>query len=188
MKKLIALILVSLCLVTLSSCFPVDPGYATTVAYAGRSDDPMIADGALNKGQLGNENSKHLPIFKFDTLDDLNQFKANYDGILALDQGYDSVLSFNEALSKAQWDREGFFADHSLLAVYVPANSGSLRFALHNIEVTYESVCVYVEQINRPEIFTEDMAGWFVLVEVADKEIRSCYAFDAIFVNSGKQE
>ena len=186
MKKLIALILAPLCLLGLVACFPVDPGYGNTVAYAGWSDDPAIADGALNKGQLANENSNHLPIFKFDTLDDLNQFKAKYDGVLALDQGYNSVLSFNEALSKAQWDREGFFKNNSLLAVYVPANSGSLRFVLHNIEVTYESICVYVEQTNRPENVTDDMAGWFVLVEIADDEIRNCYAYDAIFVNSKK--
>ena len=186
MKKLTAIILAIFCLLNLTACFPVDPGYGNTVAYAGWSDDPSISEGALNKGQLTNENGNHLPIFKFDTLDDLNQFKAKYDGVLALDQGYNSALSFNEALSNAQWDSKVFFKDNSLLAVYVPANSGSLRFALHNIEVTYESVCVYVEQTNRPEIFTEDMAGWFVLVEIADDEIRNCYAFDAIFVNSEK--
>jgi hypothetical protein len=186
MKKLIALILASLCLVTLVSCSPVVPGYATTVAYAGWSDDPAIADGSINKGQLTNGNGEHLPIFRFDTLEDLNQFKAKYESVLSFDQGYNSTLSFNAALKKAQWDREGFFADHSLLAVYVPANSGSLRFAVHDIEVTYESICIYVEQTKRTEIFTEDMAGWFVLVEIADEEIRNCYAFDAIFVNSEK--
>lgn len=182
MKKIIALILASLCLVTLASCFPVDPGYATTVAYAGWSDDPAIADGAINKGQLTNENGDHLPIFRFDTFDDLNKFKAKYENFLAFDQGYNSTLSFNAALKKAQWDREGFFADHSLLAVYVPANSGSLRFAVHDIEVTYESVCVSVEQINQPGVVSDDMAGWFVFVEIADEEISSCYAFDAILV------
>lgn len=183
MKKLIALILASLCLVTLASCSPVVPGYATTVAYAGWSDDPVIADGSINKGQLTNENGEHLPIFKFDTLDDLNQFKAKYGGVLALDQGYNSVLSFNEALSKAQWDREDFFKDHSLLAVYVPANSGSYRFAVQGVGILKSSLCVYVEQINRPGEVSDDMAGWFVLVEVADEEIRSCYIFDAILVN-----
>ena len=186
MKKLIALILAPLCLLGLVACFPVDPGYENTVAYASWSDDPMIVNDAINKAQLGNENGNHLPIFKIDTLEDLEQFKAKYGGVLALDQGYNSVLSFNEALTKAQWDREGFFKDHSLLAVYVPANSGSLRFAVHNIEVTYESVCVYVEQTNHPEVVTDDMAGWFVLVEIADDEISNCYAYDAIFVNSEK--
>ena len=182
MKKLIALILASICLVTLASCFPVDPGYATIVAYAGWSDDLAIADGALNKGQLANENGNHLPIFKFDTLDDLNQFKTKYENVLSFDQGYNSVLSFNEALTKAQWDREGFFADHSLLAVYVPANSGSLRFGVHKIEANDTSLCVYVEQANHPEVVSDDMAGWFVFVEIADEEISSCYAFDAILV------
>ena len=182
MKKLIALILASFYLITLASCFPVDPGYATAVAYAGWSDDPAIADGALNKGQLTNENGDHLPIFRFDTFDDLNQFKTKYENVLSFDQGYNSALSFNAALKKAQWDREGFFADHSLLAVYVPANSGSLRFAVHDIEVTYESVCVSVEQINQPGEVSDDMAGWFVFVEIADEEISSCYAFDAILV------
>ena len=182
MKKLITLILAPLCLLGLVACFPVDPGYGNTVAYAGWSDYPTIADGALNKGQLANESGNHLPIFKFDTLDDLNQFKAKYDGVLALDQGYNSALSFNEALTKAQWDREGFFADHSLLAVYVPANSGSLRFGVHKIEANDTSLCVYVEQANHPEVVSDDMAGWFVFVEIADEEISSCYAFDAILV------
>ena len=186
MKKLIALILAPLCLLGLVACFPVDPGYGNTMAYAGWSDDPAIADGALNKGQLANENGNHLPIFKFDTLDDLNQFKAKYDGVLALDQGYNSVLSFNEALTKAQWDREGFFKDNSLLAVYVPANSGSLRFGVHKIEANDTSLCVYVEQANHPKVVTDDMAGWFVLVEITDDEIRTCYTYDAILVNSEK--
>jgi hypothetical protein len=186
MKKLIALILAPLCLLGLVACFPVDRGYGSTVAYAGWSDDPIIADGAMNKELLKSKSSNHLPIFKFDTLDELEQFKSKYENVFAMNYGYNNELSFNEALAKAQWDKEGFFKDNSLLAVYVPANSGSLKFALHNIEVTYESVCVYVEQTNRPEIFTEDMAGWFVLVEIADDEIRNCYAYDAIFVNSEK--
>ena len=183
MKKLIALILAPLCLLGLVACFPVDPGYGNTVAYAGWSDDPAIADGALNKGQLANENGNHLPIFKFDTLDDLDQFKAKYGGVLALNQGYNNVLSFNEALGKAQWDREDFFKDHSLLAVYVPANSGSYRFAVQGVGILKSSLCVYIEQINRPGAVSDDMAGWFVFVEIADEEIRHCNTFDAILVN-----
>ena len=183
MKKLTAIILAIFCLLNLTACFPVDPGYGNTVAYAGWSDDPSISEGALNKDTL---TDNHLPIFKIDTLEDLESFKEKYASILSMDSGYNETLSFNASLAKAQWDREGFFQNNTLLVVYVPANSGSLRFAVHNIEVTYESVCVYVEQTNRPEIFTEDMAGWFVLVEIADDEIRNCYAYDAIFVNSEK--
>ena len=184
MKKTIALFLALICLLSLASCFPVDPGYGNSVAWANWSDDPAIADGALNKELLDGDG--HLPIFKLDTLADLENFKSTYGGILSLDQSYNDAKSFDEVLAKAQWDREDFFKKNSLLIVYVPANSGAYRFRLFNIETEDNSVRVYVEQTNHPEIFTEDMAGWFVLVEIADDEISNCYAYDAIFVNSEK--
>ena len=52
MKKLTAIILAIFCLLNLTACFPVDPGYGNTVAYAGWSDDPSISEGALNKDTL----------------------------------------------------------------------------------------------------------------------------------------
>ena len=180
MKKLIAFVLATFCLLSLVSCFPVDPGCGNTVAYAGWSDAPAISEGALNKDLL---NGEHLPIFKMDTLEDLNGFRSKYGTVLSMDGGYDEALSFNEALAKAQWDREEFFKDHSLLVVYVPANSGSLRFGVQSVEVADSSVCVYVEQKNNPEIVTDDMAGWFVLVEIEDSKIRNCNSFDAILCN-----
>ena len=181
MKKLIAFILILLFLLTLVSCVPHDPGYANTVAYAGWSDDPIISDGALNKEQLQSDGVTHLPIFRMDTIEDLGQFKLKYKDVLAMDYGYNSVLSFEEALNKAQWDREEFFKEHSLLVIYVTAGSGSLRFGVNDVEVLDGSVCVYVEQKNNPEIVTDDMAGWFILVEVEDEEIRGCNSFDAVF-------
>ncbi len=184
MKKLIAIILASLCLITLVSCFPVDPGYGNTVSYAGWSDDPSITEGALNKDLLQSKSGMHLPIFKMDTLDDLEEFRTKYGTVLSMDGSYNEALSFNEALAQAQWDREVFFKEHSLLVVYVPANSGSLRFGVHHIEVTDSRVCVYVEQTNEPEVVTDDMAGWLVLVEIEDQEIHNCNSFDAIFVIS----
>ncbi len=185
MKKLIALILASICLITLAACFPVDPGYGNTVAYAGWSDDPIIAEGSLNwKELIRNEDGARLPIFKIDTMDELEQFRAKYVNALSLEQDYNGVPSFNGALAKAQWDRDGFFKDNSLLVVYVPANSGSFRFGVFRVEVTDNRVCVYVEQTNRPENVSDDMAGWFVLVEIDDKAIQGCNSFDAILVDT----
>ena len=185
MKKLIALFLASLCLLGLVACFPVDPGYSNTVAYAGWSDDPIIEEGSLNwKELIQNEDGARLPIFKIDTLEDLEQFRPKYGNVFSLDQDYNGALSFNGALAKAQWDREAFFKDNSLLAVYVPANSGSFRFGVHHVEVTDNRVCVHVVQKNNPDVVTDDMAGWFVLVEIEDKELRSCNSFDAILVDT----
>ena len=75
-----------------------------------------------------------------------------------------------------------FFRDHSLLVVYVPANSGSYRFGNNGISIFDGALRVFVEQKNAPEVGTDDMAGWFILVGITDKDARECTSFDAILV------
>ena len=96
------------------------------------------------------------------------------------DTEYDGVPSFNGAMAKAQWDREIFYEENSLLIVYVPANSGSLRFGIQEVQATDTTICIQIEQTNQPDVFTEDEAGWFVLVEIDSEEVSSYTSFDAI--------
>lgn len=181
MKKLIIFILAMSCALTLVSCTPKsDPKYANTVSYAGWTDDPAVASGAINSDKLQNAEETHLPIFKIDTLDDLVNFRAQYGSVFSLDQEYNSVKSFEGAIEKAQFDREDFFKEHTLLVVYVTANSGSYRFSVGDVHVEDNSLCVYVEQTNDPKVVTDDMAGWFMIVEIEDKEIRNYSSYDAI--------
>ena len=163
-----------------------DP-FSITVAYAGWSDDNSIYDGALNK-DLFLDNSaptaqRHLPVFAMDTLAELEEFRSKYEGILPMEQGYNESLSFNAALAKAQFDRDEFFKDSTLLVVYVPANSGSYRFATKEIVETDGSLCIYVEQKNDPAICTDDMAGWFIIIGVADERFSGYKYVDAVLVD-----
>lgn len=182
MKKIVLLILALLLILPMAACNPVDPGYGNTVAYAGWSDDPSIVEGAINRDLLQNGNGEHLPIFKLDTIGDLDRFKAKYGEVFSLRQGYDQVLSFEAVLEKAQCDDAGFYAQNTLLIVYVPANSGSYRFGNNGISIFDGALRVFVEQKNAPEIVTDDMAGWFILVGIPDKDARECFSFDAILV------
>ena len=181
MKKFVLWILAALCMVSLASCRPVDPGYENTVAYAGWSDDASITEGALNRELLQSEQG-HLPIFKLDTIGDLDRFKKAYGDVLTMDQGYNQYGSLEERLSQTQWDRESFFAQNTLLVVYVPTNSGSYRFVVGDVSILDGAMRVYVEQKNAPEVGTDDMAGWFILVGITDKDARECTSFDAILV------
>jgi hypothetical protein len=182
LKPLISLFLAALCLVSFAACRPVDPGFGNTVAYANWSDDPSIADGALNRAVLTGEGG-HLPIFKLDTLADLNSFKAKYGGVLTMDRGWNDVDSFDEAIKQAQWNQASFFAKNTLFVVYVPTNSGSYRFGVQDISLFDGAMCVYVTQLNHPGNVTDDMSGWFILIEVADAELRDCSSFDAVLVD-----
>ena len=182
LKTPLTLLLALVCLVSFASCRPVDPGFGNKVAYANWSDDPSIREGALNCDALQNE-SGHLPIFKLNTLEDLTLFKQTYAGVLTMDRGWNDVDSFDEAIKQAQWNQASFFAKNTLFVVYVPTNSGSYRFGVQDISLFDGAMCVYVTQLNHPEVVTDDMSGWFILIEVADAELRDCSSFDAVLVD-----
>ena len=157
-----------------------EENYGNTIAYVGWSEDPTLYGSALNSDLLQSEPGEHLPIFKIDTPAELEEFKATFEGILDLDQGYDTALSFNAAMSKAQWDREIFYEKNSLLIIYIPADSVSFRYAIRKVETTDTSVCIHVEQVNDPDAISEGMAGWFLLAQVEDEEIQKYTSLDAI--------
>lgn len=192
MKKLIALILSLTFVLALVGCNqaitqgkdgnnpPID-GWETTVSYANWSDDSSISFGALNKDKMTINSVQHLPIFKMDTKEELEQFKTFYGKILSMNQSYDEVPSFESATFKYD---EVFFEQNSLLIVYVSASSGSERFDVNNVYCDAKSVCVHVEQTNNPEIGTADMAGWFITIAIQDSTIRDCESFDADLNNT----
>lgn len=155
---------------------PAEEAFDITVSYANWTEENAIYFCALNKDKMVISSVKHLPIYKLDTLEDLENFKLNFGEILSMDSGYDEVPSFNEATTKYD---ESFFEENTLMLVYVTANSGSCRFGVDSVFCDENSFCVHVKQINAPKAFTDDMAGWFITVAVPDSMIADCTEFDA---------
>ena len=182
MKTITAFILAFACVLGLIGCkpepggTPVEEAFDIAVSYANWTDDSRIYMFALNAGKMYFSSVQHLPIFKFDTLEDLEQFKLNFSEVLAMDAGYDEVPSFEH--TTAGYD-EAFFEKNALMIVYVSANSGSYRFGVNSVFCDDSSFCIHVEQVNDPEIGTADMAGWFITVAVPDSMVANCTDFDA---------
>ena len=151
----------------------------TAVAYANWTEDSRVFADCSNAGMMTISSVLHLPVYKLDTLKDLEQFKENFRDILTLDHGYDEVPSFNDIT--ALYD-DTFFADHTLVLAYVTAPSGSFRYAIQGISYGGSTFCLDVVQTNDPETHTDDMAGWFVMAEVLDSDIADYILFDAQLV------
>lgn len=147
-----------------------------TVSYANYTDEDVIYSGGLNADKMTIEGEYHFPIYKFESVQELRQFKKAFGEILTMDYGYDENPSFNEATAKYD---EAFFKDNTLMLVYVTDGSGSVRFGVGSVTCDGKSFCIDVKQTNNPEVFTEDMAGWFITVAVADSVIANCTEFDA---------
>ncbi len=158
----------------------VEGPYSYTVAYVGWSDSQAIYDSALNKTVLQSEPGKHLPIFKIDTLADLEQFKAKYKSVFAMDQEFDNTRSFEAVLKQAQWDREIFYEKHSMLIIYIPANSNSLRFQIEESTASGNALCFTVGQKDNAEAINGDKAGWILFIGAEKEALQQYTSFDAV--------
>jgi len=151
-------------------------------AWANYSDDSRIRDDCLNAKIISQtmalSSVLHLPVFKFESRADVEQFMREYADVFHFDDGRDEIPSFREAVAAYS---DAFFAEHSVVCVYMAAGSGSFRYGVRDIQIGDSSLCVHVEQINNPEVYTTEMAGWFILAELSKKDIRSCEDFDALY-------
>lgn len=150
--------------------------YNSVVSYAGWSEGGEIKSKALNAAELSDKNSLHLPVYKFDTLEELEHFKTEFLDVYAMESGYGQISSFNVVTKKYD---EKYFEHGSLVLVYVGTGTGSYRFGLKYISCYESNFCVYVEYTYKPEAVTFDMSGWFIVVEVPDNELNGYTNFDA---------
>lgn len=192
MKKMIAIVLCLVLALALVGCSnaieevdstevqpvgtPVEEAFDITVSYANWTEESEIYIRALNTSKMAMSSILHLPIYKFDTLEELKKFKLDFGEVLAMDSTYDEVPSFNEVT--ADYD-EVFFDENALMLVYVSANSGTYRFGVNSVFCDGNSFCIHVERLNNPEVVTDDMAGWFITVAVPDSMVANCSEFDA---------
>lgn len=146
------------------------------LAWANHYAGKQLYVTALNADTMYISSVQHLPIHKMETLGELEQFKQNFGGALTMDQGYNEVPSFHQVTAEMD---DAFFEEYTLLVIFVPATSGSLRFGVHSIYKDDSSICVHVEQTNNPEVVTMDLAGWFLTVPLAKTTTVGITTFDA---------
>ena len=158
--------------------------YTAKVAYANAAGEGYnrIMSKCLNPEYMYMDSVQHWPLFKFETVQEMQDFKTGFADVLTFDSGYNEVPSFNHYA--AEYD-DAFFDDNTLLLCYVTASSGSYRFGVADASVKEDTLCVYVELLNHPEVMTADAAGWFVLIEVRKADIANYKHFDAQTYRSG---
>ena len=154
----------------------------TRIASTSWSENEKITGEALNANAFPAGAGERLPVYKFDTKEELDRFKKEFGEILDLGHEYDGPPSFNAV---TRYD-DAFFADHTVILAYMRAGSGSFRYAVRRVFISGRTLCMEIDQKLDPAVpYTEDMAGWFALAEVKDEDIKDCTAFDAWLINNG---
>lgn len=184
MKKLICFLFAFLFLLSAAGCGgkPIDTTWMedpdTTVSRVSSSE--ALDSGALNEDRMTISSVLHFPIYKFDTLEELTQFKDSLEhpeSLSSRSYKYDEMPSFNEVTAKYD---ETFFSENTLLLVYVVASTGTYRFAVDTITGDGTGLCVHIAETTHAEVVTDDMAGWFITVAVPDSAAATYTEFDAV--------
>ena len=156
----------------------IDPAYGNIIAYAGWTNDDRIYENALNKDILQARDGVHLPVYKMDTFEEFEQFKSDYSDVFTMNQGRDKYLSFDDTVARVQWNTEAFYKDYTMLAVYIPAMDGTLRFHVADVQTKNETFDIFVGQ-GHADLVSDEMAGWLILMEVKDEEMQEYKYFNA---------
>ena len=184
MKKIIALILAAVFMLSFVGC---NNNANTSTEYfdealssARGASASYLFSNSLNSKKLDiYYSTEYLPIFKFDTLEELKSFKSEsgiqYKHINDINLNY--LPSLNEVTSK--YDEE-FFNENSLILVYITSGSGSFRYGVDSVYISENTFNIHVERTNNPLFHTSDMAYLFITVAIPDSIIENCTIFDAI--------
>lgn len=162
-----------------------DKEIPTIVTYANWSpNESELLRECLNSETMTISSARHLPIFKFETKTELDEFKNKYKDDFTMDQVYDGNPSFNEVTVNYDDD---FFKDNTLILAYISAGSGSFRYGVSEVTKENGTLMMKVTQLNDPEVYTDDMSGWFLMAEVEKEYIKDCDKFDAQFVKDASK-
>jgi len=108
----------------------------------------------------------------------LSEFTAQANDYFQLDVAYgeDGAL-----LNAAEKYDAAFFEDSALLIVQATETSGSNRLMVHDVAADEGGLVVSVNRIV-PEVGTDDIADWFILIEMPMEDLEGVETYDALYV------
>lgn len=149
-----------------------------TQSWAGWTGDSPVWAGCLNTITLAISSVQHLPIYKFDTRQELDRFIA-ISGIASGDSGYENIPSFYETAKKYD---DAFFAENTLMLVAVSSGNTGTRYGISGIICNDASFVIRLEAYPHSS-GDEEVSKWFITAAVPDSMVDSCTAFDADITN-----
>lgn len=147
------------------------------ISYANYTTKSWIYTSALNTSKMYQDSQKHLPIYKFESRDELEQFKASAAGSLSIDKSYDNIQSLNDAT--AEYGAE-FFKNNALILTYISSNSSTWRYGVKELYNDGKNFQLTIMRSDNSESGDSAMCGWYVTVEVKKADIKNCTSFDAV--------
>ena len=154
-----------------------DDAFEAASSWVNWCDEEDFYLAALNADKLAVTSVQHLPVFRFETAEELEEFKERFGDYFAMEHSLDELIpSFADITSKMD---ETYFGGRTVFIVYAPSGSGSYRFGVDSVYRDSEALCIHIKETGNPEVYTCDMAGWFVVVSLEKALVEGVTDIDA---------
>lgn len=192
-KRSIAWLLAALCLLHLAGCTrqstTEEKQLIECAGETGMFDEKLswangdggafsvLGQGALNDNTFAISMEMHIPIYRFDTLEELRQFQTEHEDKITITQGREELPSFAETAQK--YDKR-FFAENSLLLVYVWTDNPEDRFGIREVTTEDGRLCIRVARRDDPAEGEDNWTGFFLTAAIPHDVAAEYTIFDAV--------
>lgn len=139
-------------------------------------DDEKIKESSINADKMNNEDSYHVPVFMFETAEELETFMADFDK--NFDSGYSNADDFREKLK--DFDNE-YFKDKNVILVYFEPKVSSPSYNVEN--VYFDGKTFRINFVNTPSYNKASptvTSSRLNILGVEKSFIDDCSYFDAV--------
>lgn len=147
-------------------------------------DDAMkMEEEAVNADRLSLSKERSMPMYRFDTKEELDAFIQKYSKGMSLDQGGNGYSSFVDLTSEEAGYDSKFFEENSILAVYSFIDNLGYKDYLFEQGIDDNGVYKLSVRLMGPWPFDESKeveAGYFLLYDVADEELEKASSLNAV--------
>ena len=140
-------------------------------------DPNVLLSECTNSGKVLISPDRHLPVIKFESKEEWNSFVEKYDDIIDFDgSDFGDAPLFNYRI-KTDGDP---FEEYLALLIYVESPSRSFTYNIGDIEFPNDTMIVHIVESPRPEVYTDDMSGYFLTMTLKRSEFANVEAYDAV--------
>lgn len=148
---------------------------ASNVTYS--IDKTALYARALNSDKMYTDNVFNIPVYKFETMQEAEDFIVFFENEYLSDGVHGDIDSFKDKINAMG---EEYFEKYTVFLLYVTTGSGATNVDFHSVYNDGENLCIHIEKtIQEGVAGTTAMSSVFYTVAIEKDSVKNCTSFHA---------
>ncbi len=140
-------------------------------------DKTALYEKSLNFDKMNTDGIFNIPMFKFETMQDAEDFITFFEDEYLSDGYHGDINNFKDKI-KAMG--EEYFEEYTVFLLYVTTGSGATDIDVHSIYNDGENLCIHIAETTIEGVGgVAVMSGFFYTVAIEKESVKNCTSFYA---------